>query len=201
MKNSNNTTTNKLLGCTKLVNLKKKKITKDDIQKVATEIGVSFNVMDNAWNNFQQSGGKLVDRRSTTGSGSIKMTPTVTCNNRSRGVSAETAGEIIRDYMTSNLSSREICNKYKIAVRQLYGWIHELNIHGTILGFKVLDPKKYAKIEVKDVIYFRKNPDTTRKSIASLTEAEKLAYNRVADILMMYLPKKKENKKARIKEA
>lgn len=194
MKNSNNTTTNKILGCTKLVNMQKKKINKEDIQKVANEIGVSFNVMENAWNNFQQSGGKLVDRRSTTGSGTIKMTPTVVCKNRSRGVSPETAGDILREYMTGVLSSRQICNKHNISVHQLYNWIQELNVHGTLLGKKVLDPKKYAKIEVKDVIYFRKNPETTRKSIASLTEAERLAYRRVADILMMYLPKKKENK-------
>lgn len=194
MSKNNNTKTNKLLGCSKLIGMKKKKITKDDIQKVANSIGVSYNVMETAWNNFQQSGGKYVDRRTTTGSGTIKIVPKTICNNLSRGVSPETAGDIIRDYMSTDISSRALCNKYNISVKQFYSWINELNVRGTILGKKVLDPKKYAKIEVKDVIWFRKNPSTTRKSISVLSEYEKLAYDRVADILMMYLPKKKEVK-------
>lgn len=201
MTNTNNTKTNKLIGCSKLVKMKKKKITKEDIQKVANEIGVSFNVMSTAWNNFQQSGGKTVDRRSTTGAGSIKIEPKTVCNNLSRGVSPETAGEIIRDYMTSDISSRALCNKHRISIYQFYGWIKELNIHGTVLGKKVLDPKKYAKIEITDVIWMRKNPETTRKSIVALTDAEKLAYDRVADILMMYLPKTKIVKTKTTKEA
>lgn len=192
--NTNMKISRKINGCNKLIGMKKKKISKEDIENAAKEVGLSYSAMAIAWNNFQQSGGKYVDRRNTTGSGSIKITPKTICNNWSRAVSPETAGDILREYMMTNISSRAICNKHNISVTQFYSWISELNISGTILGKKVLNPKKYAKIEVKDVIWMRKNPKTTRKSIVNLTECEKMAYERVADILMMYLPKKKKVK-------
>lgn len=179
----------KLAGCTKLVNMKKKKIERSDIISVAQEIGISTATMENAWRVFQESGGKRVDNRSTTGSGSLSFKRNFICKNKTRKVTAEEAGDIIREYMTTSIHAAEICNKHNISYYQFYTWLHELNVSGKLLGKKVLNHSKYAKIEIKDVIRLNKRPNTTKKSIANLSECERLAYKRVADILLMYLPK------------
>lgn len=183
----------KLEGCKKLVEMKVKKVGENEVKQVAKELGLRPTTMQLAWNNFQQTGGKYIDRAATTGGGSLYFTPTVTATYMkiNKEISPAKAGMILREYMTTDIKSRELCNKYEMPLNQFYGYIQELNVKGTLMGFKVLDPKKYAKVEVKDVIWLRKNPDTKRKSILALTDMEKVAYERVADVLMDYLPKER----------
>ena len=48
--------------------------------------------------------------------------------------------------------------KHRLSQVQFYEFIHELNVAGSVLGKRVLDPKKYAKVDVKEVIRFAKKP-------------------------------------------
>lgn len=186
----------KLAGCEYLANLKVKKITDSQIRDVSEMYNISEKKLKSAWNNFVETGGKNVDLRVSSGKGTIKMKSTVKPNTVKRIVTAEEAGSIILDYMTGALNSREISNKYNISLFQFYGWIKELNTSGKILGKKVLDPLKYAKLEVKDVIWLYKKPNTKRKTITALTYAEKQAYKRVATVLLNYLPRIKNTEVA-----
>jgi len=174
-----------------LVSLKKKKIVDSDLKAAAEKFEVSFATLKRSWDNFQQTGGRCLDRRVSSNNGhSYYFKPTVVriCK-KNKAIDAHTAGNIIREYMNNNEDCvTSLANKHNISVVQFYSWIHELNVSGTLLGVTVLDPKKYAKIEVKDVIWLYKHPNATRKSIQSLTDWEKLAYTRVADILLQYLP-------------
>lgn len=186
----------KLAGCEYLANLKVKKITDNQIKDASEMYNISEKKLKSAWNNFVETGGKSVDLRVSSGKGTIRMKSTVRPNTVKRIVSVEEAGSIILDYMTGPLNSREISNKYNISLFQFYGWIKELNTSGRILGKKVLDPLKYAKLEVKDVIWLYKKPNTKRKTITTLTYAEKQAYKRVATVLLNYLPRIKNTEVA-----
>lgn len=183
----------KLLGCQKIVELRAKSVNDTHIKKVADEVGLSLPVMKRAWMNFQESGGKYIDKTVSTHNGNLYIKPVIKCNQTKMryDVSPAEAGSMLIEYMTTPKTSRELANKYKITVNQFYSYIHELNVQGTIAGVKVLDPKKYAKVEVKDVIWLRKVPTTTRKTIRVLSDSERMAYERVADVLMDYLPRMK----------
>lgn len=180
--------------CIKLVALDKKRINDEDIINAVDDINnetgsdLSYTAAKRAWLNFVETGGKYTDRRKTTGNGTIIMTPTVEAFYPKRTIKRKTAAKIILEYLNSNdLNSRELCNKYKISLTQFYDLLHELNVSGTIMGKEILDPKKYAKIDVKDAIWFTKYPATRRKSITSLTPFEKVALVRVSQVLDKYL--------------
>ena len=73
-----------------------------------------------------------------------------------KGLKARTLTEterrdILKDYFfDKTLSSTDIVKKYKITPTQLYdGIIRELNVSGTVATKMVLNPKKYAKVDVK----------------------------------------------------
>ena len=171
-----------------IVALNKKKVDLDTIKLIAKEANLKASTLKRAWDNFVQTGGRTVDRRFKTGSGTIKMKPSVVCNNHKRkDVSTSEAGTIIKYYMTNKISSRELCNKYNISVGQFYSWLKELRVSGTLLGRKIFDTKKYAKPEVKDVIWYYREPKTERKSITRLSIMEKANYRRVAEVLLAYL--------------
>lgn len=191
MEKRKNTKNFKERGCEKLVSLNKKKITPFDIAKVAKDLPISEKSLERAWQTFQETGGRQVDYRCSTGSGTIKMVPTIHSNCKKRkSITAAEAGSIIIEYMKdSKINSRELSNKHKISLNQFYEWIKELNVSGTLLGKKVLDPKKYAKLNVLDVIWFKKRPSTKRKSISNLSLLEKHALTRVANVLENYLPR------------
>lgn len=181
----------KLVGCTNLVSLKQKKIKAADIAIEAKNQKIPYSSLKSAWKNFQQTAGKVDLRYTKMGHGKklniIPKTPRIGVLNTSIG--RKKAGRIIREYMTSNdLSSVELCNKYEIRPDQLYGWIKELNTSGRIMGKKVLDPSKYAKVNVLDVIWMYKHPNTRRQSIQKLHDYQRTAYARVADVLLDYLP-------------
>jgi len=181
----------KIKGCRLLANLKVKKISLKEIRDIADFTGMKETTLAKAWINFVETGGKTVDKRHTTGYGTIVIQPKKVAlyTKYNKKVTAQDAGDAIFYYMTTDASSREIANKYKMSVKQFYGLIDELNVKGSLLGKKVLNPKKYAKVNVLDVIWLYKHPDTNRKSIVALTELEKIAYRHVADVLLNYLPR------------
>lgn len=181
----------KVKGCEYLVNLNAKKINKTHIVAAAKLVGLRTDVMENAWNNFVQTGGKYVDKSSKTGSGAkmmpIKRKDTYQVT-KERVVMPKEAAEIILEYMRNrDINSTKLSNDNNITIRQFYKWINELNVSGTILGTTILNHKKYAKVNVLDAIWLYKRPETTRKSIKALTATERLAYQRVGDVLVHYL--------------
>ena len=119
----------------------------------------------------------------------IKMKATKSLCSKSRDVSSAEAAKIILEYMQSNctVTSRDLSVKYSISVVQFYNWIRELNVSGTLLGKRVLNPSKYAKLNVLDAIWIKRNPKTQRKSITRLTSLELAALKRVSDVLEKYL--------------
>lgn len=177
----------KLWVCYDLTDLKVKKVTDCHILEVAKKNKIPFSVAKNAWRVFQETGGKTVDKRGKGGK-TIKMNPSVKpLYTKKRTVLAKEAAAAILEYMTTDIKSVEVCNKYRVNPNQFYEWIHELQVSGTLLGKKVLNHNKYAKIEVLDAIRLVKKPDTKRKSITALSELELIAYERVGDVLQKYL--------------
>ena len=189
MKTTIKTTKNKMKACIEMAELKKKKILKDDIKKYSKKYHLDELQLERAWKNFQETGGKSVDRRIRTMKYiGAEQFATKKISQKKAVIDIKTAGDILLEYITTTIKFTEICEKYSIAPSQLSDWIHELNVRGTFLGQTVLNPKKYAKIEVKDVIWYNKYPNTKKQSISKLTEGEKAAHKRVAQILIDYIP-------------
>lgn len=174
--------------CLEIVQMGLKKVTSVDVDDAGSRHDLKPAQARRVWKNFTQTGGKL-DKRFKKGSTvpTIKMKQSHSGYYYSREVKAPEAAKIILDYMHSNLTSREISVKYKVSVKQFYEWISELNVSGTILGVKVLNPQKYAKLSVLDAIWLKRKPKTTRKSIARLSNSERVALVRVGQILEKYL--------------
>ena len=181
----------KLVGVSLLIKYKGKNAVKDaQIEAAAKQAGLPAKSLKKAWVVFQETGGSYVDKRYKEHSNNtvFKCTPTVkaTCK-FNPSIDTYTAGNIIKEYMSSDLNSREIANKYNISLNQFYSWIHELTISGKLLGRTVLKPSKYDKLPVIDVIWLRKKPHSTRKSIKRLSTLKRQCYQRVADVLEAYL--------------
>lgn len=181
----------KVQGCTILANSKSKKVSVKEIRDAAKAVGLPYEVMNYAWGVFQETGGKFVDRRikNTKGGTILNLTPTVVgLYPYNTNINTWEAGKVVKSYMLNNdRNSRELSNTYKISVEQFYDWLHELSVKGTLLGRRVLNPNKYAKPYVVDVIWFYKHPNTKRKSIVNLTDLQKENYKRVAAVLLAYL--------------
>lgn len=193
--------THKMQACMELAEMNKKKITDEDIKVVSRQHGLPQASLRNGWKTFQESGGKFIDYRVKTGkyvgNSQFAKPKTTACKSYRDDVTAAEAGSIIIEYMTTDIKSTELSAKHQISTSQFYSWIRELNTSGTLMGKRVLDPKKYAKLKITDVIYFRKNPDTNRKSITSLSATEKYCYKRVAEVLLNYLPQKRTKKQGK----
>lgn len=179
-----------------LQGLGKEHITTKDFANVAKELKVPYGAVKLGWETFSESAGTMVDRRCTADGKGIKLTlkPSVVATAHfNKNTTISEACAIIYEYMATDINSRELCNKHNISIAQFYGWIHDLNVSGRIVasdGNKlILNWNKYGKVEVKDVIWLRKKPETSRKSILCLSQLELTAYNRVADVLEMYLCK------------
>lgn len=172
-----------------LAAMNKKKISEGDILLVAKKHLVSPKKLKKAWITFQETGGKYISRKyKKLGEGTEINAPLKERGyTKRRDVTAQEAGKILVEYMTSEKNSRTLSREYKVSLNQIYEWIHELNVKGTILNKKILDPKKYYKLDIKDVIWYRKKPDTKRKTIVAMTLTEKAAMKRVATVLEKYL--------------
>lgn len=177
----------KIRICLTLVNLNKKKIKSEDISAVATMFGVKYDIAYRAFRNYVQFG--TPDLRSTTGYGTIKMTPKIIAKRTgfNKNIDAHTAATAILDYMNSNLTSREICNKYDMSVKQFYGYIRELNISGKLMGHKVLGYNEYAKNDVLAAIRWRKSNGKSSSKRLPNKKVELGLVVRVAQVLQYYL--------------
>jgi len=184
--------TKKIEGCEALVAMRVKHINKTHIEKVATKLNMPVATLEHAWENFQESGGKYVDRRQKSSNPKALNLATPNAKKllytKMRKVSYEEASMIIREYMTTKVNAVDLVNNHQITANQFYSWIHELNTSGTLFGHRILDPKKYAKLDVKDVIWLNKYKNSKRKSLKNLTEMQVVAYRQVANILLHYLP-------------
>lgn len=181
----------KFKACIALAELDKKKISRKDLSKQAARHGLKIYSMKTAWDNFQETGGRSVDRRieSRGKANTMRFTAKIQrLNAYNNSITVKMAGDIIRSYMSTKIRAMQICLDNKMCPNQLYDWIHELSTSGTLMGIKVLDPKKYAKLNVLDVIRLRKYPKSRAKNIVALSDGERAQYDRVADILELYLP-------------
>jgi len=194
--------TKKVDACIYLVGLKKKHVYQKDIQAAADKFALSYGTAERAWKNFTESGGRVVDRRdlyhhsihrTLKGNEPVsqylkeKAKPRYGRVTRFREVSFDEAKAIISEYMATGINSRELSTKYNISINQFYDWLRELEVKGTLLGNKILDTQKYAKVSVVDAVWLKKKPKSKRYSIAKLSYTEKEALSRVGDILEIYL--------------
>jgi len=182
----------KTFAASYIVKANVKRVTKEEYKAAADKTGLTAAQVKNVWKTFTETCGSFIDGRVSSqeyiGKGQCFGVPTVKSEYNRREVEPEEAAEILLYYMnTRYTTSRDVANKYKISVNQIYEWIRELNVRGTLMGQMVLNPKKYGKAEVKDVIWMKKHPTTTRKTIAALSNNEKLSYVRVSQVLQDYL--------------
>ena len=168
-----------------------KSVSEKDFTNTAKATGLKAAQVKKAWMQFTESGGTYIDGRVSTKEYIGKeqfCNPSVKGQYGRREVSPDEAAEILLYYMSTHYTtSRDVANKYKVSVQQIYEWIHELNVSGTLLGQMILNPRKYAKPEVKDVIWLTKHPKTTRKTVRNLSSTEKMNYVRVSQVLRKYL--------------
>jgi len=152
-------------GCLNLAIANVKKVDTTMIRNEAESQGVSYFVMRNAWQNYMEFGQPdLRDKGKNTITPPEKLQKILNWQKENRpyfparDLTSKQAGKILKDYVFTNKSSYEVMTKHKISSDQFYSLIRELNVSGTVLGRKVLDPKQYAKIDIKKVIKFHKKP-------------------------------------------
>jgi len=181
----------KNLLCYNLSNLTLKKITTENVRTEANKLQLDFSIAKRAWKNFQETGHadlKLLKN------GEAAAEPEKKKNMRAHSalyyaetkvlsLDYATASKIVRDYIFTNLKGIEVIRKYGINPHQFYNLIKELNIKGTLLGKKVLDPRQYLKVNLKKVIRFHKKPHLF-KTMDLLKQA---TYKRVLIVLDSYL--------------
>lgn len=179
--------------CLRLSQYEKESITREDIIIEGFRGGLSENSAILAWNNYIQT--SVPDRRATNGgkTGEIKMISSYNPEDipTKKGIKTkkEAAGIILEYMKKRELTSRDIAIKHNITVKQFYSWIKELNVSGKLLGKKILNPLKYHKCEVKDVIWLKKVPTSQRKGIRKLNILEYSFYKRTGNVLETYLKK------------
>jgi len=180
--------------CLRISQYDKDRITKKDIIFEAFRIGLKKEPALLAWENFIQTSqpdrralkqGKIGNFISDIKKYQRKDVPT----KQSFKTKKEIA-EILLTYMqNTSLNSRDIAKKFNITLRQFYSWVKELNLSGTILGKRILNPLKYHKCEVKDVIWLKRFPETKRSRISNLNILELSFYKRTGNVLEKYLQK------------
>jgi hypothetical protein len=150
-------------GVINLVDLKVKKVTPAMIRTEAKSLGLSFQVLNKAWNNFVEF--EVVDLRTKDGkSAKINSTVQQLYNKnyfkglKRQNLTVQQSCNVLREYIFTGIKAVDLLKKYSLDKDQFYGLVHELNVSGSILGKRVLDPKKYAKTNVKEVIRFVKKP-------------------------------------------
>lgn len=181
--------TKKQEGCLELASKKQKKITRSDIIKVAENLGLSENVMRRAWRNLEQYGTTDL-RRTQNGTKSLtddQKKKTLLNNARyfkgltKRNLYAKTARKIVREYVFTDIKAVELFKKHKITPHQFYNWLRELDVKGTIMGQKILDPTQYDKNHIKDIIKMR------RRGYVEVNPERAIQYTRVITVLEFYL--------------
>lgn len=175
-------------GVVNIVDRKVKKVDDQVIRDEAKSIGLTFNILKRAWLNFAQFG--AVDLRTKTGK-SAKNTYAVqsTYNKKyfsglsRKLLSADQAKVILKEYIFTQIKVVELLNKYELSKDQFYEIVRELNVSGTVLGSSVLNPKKYAKVDIKKVIRYSKKPHLFKGESLLVNKQ----YQRVLVVLDKYL--------------
>jgi transposase-like protein len=176
----------KILACIELASMDVKKIEKTQIQEAATKHGLSVASLERAWKNLTEYG-KV----------SFKSEETVTTQEQrdylkqknqeyfagltARAVTSKAAGKIIKEYIFTNIKAVELFRKHNISPNQFYGWLRELDVKGTLLGRRVLDPTQYDKNHIKQVIKLR------RKGYVEVDPQRAIQFTRVITVLKYYL--------------
>lgn len=152
-------------GCLNLALADVKKITPKMIRNEAENQGISYHVMKRAWENYMKFGNPELRYKSKGVFTPLKQAQQISVwqlKNRPnfpvKELTTEEAGKLLKSYIFSGKQAFEVLKKNKISKNQFYDLIKELNVSGTVLGRKVLDPKQYAKVDVKQVIKFHKKP-------------------------------------------
>ena len=150
-------------GVVNLVDLKTKKVTDDMIKKEAKALGLTFETLKRAWSNFVKFGN--VDLRTKSGKAAVNAPQVQKSYNQKyfsglkrRALTKEESLAIIREYTFTNAKATDLVRKYSISINQFYELIEELNVAGTVGGKMILNSRKYAKVDVKEVIRFSKKP-------------------------------------------
>jgi isopropylmalate/homocitrate/citramalate synthase len=137
------------------------KITPSLLKIEAEKYEVSYRVAKAAWKNFVEFG--TADLREKTGVfAGKKQTNTKTLKTLPKRVNKnldeKNAKEMLIKYFNGT-KAIYLMKKYKTTPRQFYNLVRELNVSGSVMGSSVLDPKQYAKINVKDVARLSRCPN------------------------------------------
>jgi hypothetical protein len=175
-------------GVINLVDLRSKKVTSAMIRSEAKNQGLTFQVLERAWINFTQFG--VVDLRTKDGKSAVNAPEVQKSYNAKyfagltrRELSVEESSAIVREYTFTNIKAIDLARKHSITLTQFYELINELNVAGTIASKTVLNPRKYAKINIKEVIRFSKKPHLFK----SVNLLHKKQLQRVLTVLDKYL--------------
>ena len=161
--------TKKQNGCLQLATTKVKKITNTLIAEVATNVGLSFTSMKNAWENQERF--DTADLRETQ-NGTKKLTDKqkklVNAKNKEyfKGLKVQVltpkqACGIIREYIFTDIKAIELLRKYSLNKDQFYKLLADLEVSGKVLGKKIFDPSQYSKAPLKQVIRLSKGKKVT----------------------------------------
>jgi predicted Rossmann fold nucleotide-binding protein DprA/Smf involved in DNA uptake len=177
-------------GCLNLAMANVKKVTTEMIRNEAESLEIPYQVMKQAWDNYMEFGNpelRYKGKNIVTLEKQAEQISTWQKEKRPyfpvKEFTTEKAGEMLKNYIFSGKNVCDVTNKYEISARQFYELIRELNVSGTVLGRKVLDPKQYAKIDIKEVIKFHKKPHLFNKT--SVLEIGR--FQRVLFVLKKYL--------------
>jgi len=176
-----------------------------DIEDTALNLNIPTNSAVRAWENFSEfknpelniKSGELIGKKQFA-------TPKIKCNRTKQNPSLtkKEAAQAILYYMNNRTEKiASVCNKFDMSIGQYYDIIRELNISGRLTtthkertnaksktAILILNPKKYAKTDVKDAIAFKKfNGWSLRTSIQKSNPHEMGMLLRVGTVLEQYL--------------
>lgn len=177
--------------CVNLSKLDIKKITKKEITKAANDLNLKTDTAILAWKNFVETGhpdlkSKNLDHLVLSKSKKANLILRMNNYRKDRKVlllTPEQAKKLLKEYIFSKETVISFTKKYNMDLNQFYDIIKELNIKGTVLGSKVLDPKKYLKTNIKKIIKYNKKPYL----FANMNIIKKANYDRVLIVLNKYL--------------
>ena len=162
-------------------------LTNEDYKEIAAKHNLTMKQLKLCHNNVLRDG--KLDNRITTKAETLDIERRIECHyTHNRQLNAKQAAKIILSWMRYKKStSRAFCNMHHMPVPQLYNLLKEIEVKGTLLGEKVLDPNNFSKPKVTDAIWLYKYPETTRKSIKKLNYEEGIVIRRIAIVLIQYL--------------
>lgn len=177
---------------TAIVSLNKKKIEKEDVYTMSKKMGIPCATGMLVWNNFVQYGkiNKRIPERKGIKASDDAIEKWKNKRKKLQEIekfkpSEETAVDMIIQYMNGK-DLFDILIENRCSIANFYNLIHELNISGTLYGRMILNPKKYAKVDVSRAIRWYRNPNSSYYK-KNLSEVEKLQFKRVTQVLRDYL--------------